>query len=75
MHSRALEREGAHEGEGELMREREKVHVRGRGRVSCEGERDGLVLFFMGSRQMDKAVGNRSDWSVTPVRPVLAEPK
>ena len=52
MHSRALEREGAHEGEGELMRERERVHVRGRGRVSCEGERDGEipVLMIVGPR-------------------------
>ena len=40
MHSRALEREGAHEGEGELKRERERVHSRGRGGVSCEGERE-----------------------------------
>ena len=38
-------------------------------------ERERLVLFFMGSRQMDKVVGNRSDRSVTPVRPVLTEPK
>ena len=47
MHSRALEREGAHEGEGELMRERERVHVRGRGRVSCEGERKGEIPILM----------------------------
>ena len=53
MHSRALEREGAHEGEGELMRERERVHVRGRGRVSCEGEREGeiSVLMIVGLRR------------------------
>ena len=41
MHSRALE------GDGELMRERERVHVRGRGRVSCEGEREGEIPVLM----------------------------
>ena len=34
------------------MRERERVHVRGRGRVSCEGERGGEipVLMIVGPR-------------------------
>ena len=34
------------------MRERERVHVRGRGRVSCEGEREGEipVLMIVGPR-------------------------
>ena len=46
LHSRALEREGAHEGEGGLMREMERVPVRGRGRVSCEGERERVRSLF-----------------------------
>ena len=48
MHSRALERERELMRErGELMRERERVHVRGRGRVSCEGEREGEIPVLM----------------------------
>ena len=74
MDSRALEREGAHEGMGELMREREGESEREGERVCELCVREKLVLFFMGSRQMDKVVGNRSHRSVTPVRPVLTEP-
>ena len=48
------------------MREREGESEREGERVCELCVREKLVLFFMGSRQMDKAVGNRSDWSVTP---------
>ena len=39
LHPRASWRGRACEGEGEFMRERERVHVRVRGSVSYEGER------------------------------------
>jgi len=43
LHPRASWRGRACEGEGEFMRERERVHVRVRGSVSCEGERKGEI--------------------------------
>ena len=48
------------------------MNVRGEG-VAGEGESvcDGFICYW--SRQMDKVVHNRSDRSVTPVRPVLTE--